>query len=991
MTSVTPISISDEAQRKQAIDPSHSFIVEAPAGSGKTSLLVQRFLHLLSVAERPESVVAMTFTRKAAAEMRERVLGTMEAAESNAPLEGEYEALTRELADRALQRSQSRGWDLLSNSGRLQIQTIDSFCYMLVRQMPLTSGLGGLATVVDDASALYRLAARRALSELTELDDAGRGLFRRLALHFDNNMERLENQITRMLAKRDQWRVRAGDLQDDRINDFCALQQHAHDTLLRVFREQGEVDFSEVTNAAIRALGPPEQPTDLLYWLDYRIEHLLVDEFQDTSWRQYELLQALSGQWSVGDGHTLFVVGDPMQSIYRFREAEVALFLKCWGEKQLGSVRLTPLRLTSNFRSTPEIVGWTQSTFSRIMCEDDPAYGAVKLRPAKAVRDPSSRTPKLIPLVGDNGDEEAQAIIGIIQRAPAKSDVAILVRSRTQVITLLPALRAAGIAYEAIDIDGLKEEQHILDLISLTRAVLHLGDRISWLACLRAPWCGLTLAEIAALAEGEPKRTILDLLSDPDKIATLSPEGRVRAVRVQEILSAAVERAGRLPLRELVEKTWMALGGPAVLSRENHLDDVDTFLALLEDCDQGGVIRDFSLLNERLQCLWAKPAKDADAVQILTIHNAKGLEFGTVILPKLGAKTNSSERDLLIWTEQIEENGGVNLLVAAKPQSGLESPLYDLICEQLDRKESYELQRLFYVATTRAKDDLYLFGSVNPKKNGELGAVDKRTFLGLIWESVKDQFESELRLKAVVADRTDAPAAPSRQTILRRLPSAWRTPELESSVGRGAAYERAVASSSKLTYRWVSDTGRHVGTIVHGLLKRIATDGLSEWSGEKLSRAEPMIRGELSRLGVRSSEQEAALAQVKRSISNALGSERGQWVLQSRAGARSEWGLEGIIGGKLVSGTVDRIFQDDNGRLWIVDFKTSEHQGAGLQSFLKREEARYRPQLENYATLVSRLQQGPISLGLYFPLLDAWREWAFVQESMFSASHYTGE
>ena len=134
----------------------------------------------------------------------------------------------------------------------------------------------------------------------------------------------------------------------------------------------------------------------------------------------------------------------------------------------------------------------------------------------------------------------------------------------------------------------LKEEQHILDLISLTRAVLHLGDRLSWLACLRAPWCGLTLADLSLLAENERDRTILDLLSDPQKIASLSPDGRSRAVRVQEILSHAVSNAGRVPLRDLVEQTWMRLGGPAILHQSNHLEDADTFFSLLEAFEEGG-------------------------------------------------------------------------------------------------------------------------------------------------------------------------------------------------------------------------------------------------------------------------------------------------------------------------------------------------------------------------------------------------------------------
>ena len=87
------------------------------------------------------------------------------------------------------------------------------------------------------------------------------------------------------------------------------------------------------------------------------------------------MLKALTEQWSEGDGHTLFLVGDPLQSIYRFREAEIALFLQSWNEKQLGSVRLTPIRLTTNFRSTPEIVEWTEKIFELIMSIDDPADG----------------------------------------------------------------------------------------------------------------------------------------------------------------------------------------------------------------------------------------------------------------------------------------------------------------------------------------------------------------------------------------------------------------------------------------------------------------------------------------------------------------------------------------------------------------------------------------------------------------------------------------
>ncbi len=315
-------------------------------------------------------------------------------------------------------------------------------------------------------------------------------------------------------------------------------------------------------------MGTPESPTDLLYSLDYRIQHLLVDEFQDTSRAQYELVKALTEQWSAGDSRSLFVVGDPMQSIYRFREAEVSLFLRCWRDQMLGSVPLERVQLKTNFRSTPELIRWVQETIGPTMCEEDnPKLGAVQFRASESAREPQGPGVRVVPFIDDKGAAEAEEIVKVI-KAAGDSSVGILVRARSHVAEILPALRKADIAYRAIEIEALKEQQHVMDVLSLTRAVLHLGDRVSWLACLRAPWCGLTLADLSALAENEPDRTILDLISDPAKAEKLSVDGRSRVVRVQEILKQAVDSVGRLPLRELVERTWLALGGPALLQRE---------------------------------------------------------------------------------------------------------------------------------------------------------------------------------------------------------------------------------------------------------------------------------------------------------------------------------------------------------------------------------------------------------------------------------------
>lgn len=946
----------DARQREEALDARRSFIVEAPAGSGKTGLLTQRFLRLLSEVERPESIVAMTFTRKAAAEMKERIHGALLDAKSGQIAADEHKETTRKLASSALAQDRRKGWNLLADMSQLQIQTIDSLCAMLTRQMPVISEFGGVGKVVEDARELYRLAAREMLRGLTEGEEEGKALFRRVVLHFDNDMSRLEQQVANMLQKRDQWEFLAGSADDSLVNDFCGLLDRARDSLREVFSKTATVDFAEVARAARKALGKPECPTDLLYSLDYRIQHLLVDEFQDTSRAQYDLLKALTEQWSDTGEHTLFVVGDPMQSIYRFREAEVGLFLDCWDKEQLGCVRLHRLSLETNFRSTPEIVSWVAEKIGPTMVED-----AVKFRPSTAVRGRTGVDPKLISFFEDNGQLEAIEIVKVVKATTAKS-TAILVRSRSHVNAILPALRRAEIPYRAIEIDALETQQHIIDLLSLTRAILHLADRVSWLACLRAPWCGLTLADLAALAEREPNRTILDLLSDAAKIAALSVDGRFRAVRAQEILAKAVEDVGRLPLRKLVEGTWFALGGPAVLGENSQFDDAQTYLDLLENLEEGGIIRDFSVLNQRLETFYARPSVKEGCVDVMTIHQAKGLEFDVVIIPQLARVTKTSDRDLLVWNEEM---------AAALPRRGERGSEYERICKEMDQKEAEEMKRLLYVACTRAKNELYLCGSANRKgKDGELKKPGHNTFLGLIWPSVEEQFKSEMRRRVPVQQSFDLAEDKAPKTVLRRLPLEWHAPKLDRGVKWQQELKRATASERRITYEWVSSTSRHVGTVVHEFLKRGAPTDAA------------IVKAELLRLGVPTTDEPEATKQAIRAVTNTLKSTRGQWILAKHADSQAEVPIAGRIEGKFITAIIDRVFRDDEGRLWIVDYKNSEHKGGNREAFLDEEKRRYSAQLQNYGTLISRIERGPIWLGLYFPLLDAWREWQFTEETV---------
>ena len=208
MNTVLQLEIPDQAERLQALDPQHSFIIQAPAGSGKTGLLTQRFLVLLATVEEPEEIVAITFTRKAASEMKHRILQALRDAagdinsDAESVLNDAYQRQLRELANRVLAHDQAQGWQLLQNPSRLRIQTIDSLCAWLVDRMPVCSRQGALSSVAEDADRLYLEAARLTVEALEE-EGEWTAAIEHLIGHLDNRLDRLQQLIADMLARRD--------------------------------------------------------------------------------------------------------------------------------------------------------------------------------------------------------------------------------------------------------------------------------------------------------------------------------------------------------------------------------------------------------------------------------------------------------------------------------------------------------------------------------------------------------------------------------------------------------------------------------------------------------------------------------------------------------------------------------------------------------------------------------------------------------------------
>jgi ATP-dependent exoDNAse (exonuclease V) beta subunit len=720
--------------------------------------------------------------------------------------------------------------------------------------------------------------------------------------------------------------------------------------LTAVFREHARVDFIELTLASLRALADPEGPSDLGLAFGYRIEHILLDEFQDTSYTQFDLLEKLTQTWDAGDGRTLFLVGDPMQSIYRFRQAEVGLFLKAW-QGGIGNIALETLTLGVNFRSGAAIVNWVNDTFHGIFPKDeDPILGSVAYSPSIASDASSNAVVNVHPFVGETGRaDEAERVADLTAAAREHGKVGILVRARSHLPAIVAALKRRDIGYQAIEIDELGRRAIIQDLMALTLTLLHPADKISRLAVLRAPWCGLTLEEL-----------LVEQVSRPPVCGSV-PD-------VLPILEEATASRGRLTLRDLVEQTWIRLGGPACVASDSDLEDAAAYFDLLDTLEEGGDLSDFDVLRAQVRELFAQPDATADGrVQIMTIHKAKGLEFDTVILPGLDMIGRRDENQLILWHEPSARE----LLFAPITEAGSEEPdgIYRYLTKVEQQKADHEAVRLLYVAATRARTNLHLLGSAYVKSDGTLSA-HSGSFLRMIWPAVEPHFSG---LKPAVA--AVARAAAWQPRPLRRLVAGWKLPDPPPPVhwNRTGTF---VGEVRDIAYEWVGDTLRHVGTAVHRFLAQIARDGLGRWDAATLRSRERVWRTVLLNLGVPGAEIDSATALVSKALLRAITDERGRWVLHNHVSAECELAIGGVSDGQVYDAVIDRTFVDEHGSRWIVDYKTGSHTGGSVQKFLSDEKDRYREQLERYARLMAQQDDRPIRLGLYFPLVEhGWVEW----------------
>jgi ATP-dependent exoDNAse (exonuclease V) beta subunit len=536
------------------------------------------------------------------------------------------------------------------------------------------------------------------------------------------------------------------------------------------------------------------------------------------------------------------------------------------------------------------------------------------------------------------------------------------------------ALAAADIPVTAADIDPLIDQSVVADLVALTRALLHLGDRTAWLAVLRAPWCGLQLGALLAVVGNDRAALVWERITDPAVVATLDGGDRARLATVIAALEPALDAAGRGPITRVVEDAWRHLRGPECLTRTLELHHAERFLELLAGLER----REAQLTPQRLERALARhfappPPGGGSRVAVMTIHRAKGLEFDCVILPGMGRSTRSERKKLLMWHQQRSASGATGLFFAPIPDSGAaDEPMYEFLRLQESSELVAESHRLLYVALTRAREQLHLVVGIEVE-DGEIRAPRKHSFLAMMWPIIEDRLNPNADPASSACAGGSSPRTVPRNE-LRRLTLDGQ----EQTVWQ--LTPRPTALRSLVEFGWASPAAKHIGTVTHAMLNRIGADGISQWSVDRVDGLGPYTVQRLRALGIAPGELDTAAARVTETLCAVLDSERGRWILAEGHGeARNEFPLTTLSDGRFANVLIDRTFVDDGVR-WIIDYKTGVHAGGSEEAFIASEVERYTPQLERYARIMRGVDQRPIRLGLYFPLLGGWHEWAFDEE-----------
>ena len=1150
--------------QRMALDSQRNIAVTASAGAGKTATLVERYIELLR--QHPEigvrQVLAITFTQKAAAEMRERIARRL------------ADALDQDLSEPERQRLRQIREDLPA----ARISTIHAFCAALLREHPIEADIDPAFAVLEevDAAQLRHQAVRQTLESLARAGDSDpdkEALRRTLAEWPRRYLEQiLEYLLAQKHLARSWCRRYAEQLPDQILSDWRKMQQTAgapacralladahftemlaelaalaprtnasdsagerlaplRDAMRRLsqtprldealailprlakglltngkplsgrrlgkksnWEEAALARVRELVPALGRCLAPHADllglelgaaderaaavlsalsrvflradarcesskgngsmldmddllekshqliagDADLRHRLAQHYRFALIDEFQDTDPLQWKIIRSLASPDGALAGDKLFIVGDPKQSIYSFRAADVTVFARvrdaiaeanaaheresrpfCDDGEVLDASpdeRLGTLVMGENFRTLAQPIAFVNALFAKFMqaVPDEPfqvGYDPlVGCRPTSA----GAGSVELLLLPPDDSRDATEAALGEAElvarrlshllagsdlqvadeggsRPPVPGDIALLLRRRRNLFAYEDALRACGIPFQVAAGRGFYQRQEIYDLANILRVLCNPGDGIALMGALRSPYFGLSDNALYALSAPHGG-WLAEHLGDASWLQRLAPADQEAAADADARLQRWGELRDRVPLVELVHAILEDTGAWGFLCYgergEQAVANVRKLLDLAREFR--GPLSDFAA---RLDLLTSEEQQegearlDADALHILTVHAAKGLEFPIVVVPDLAARFNlQNSAPALI---EAEKGIGLRVLNPEQDYKRASSFIRTLINRNASRRQRAEEKRLLYVACTRARDHLLLGGTLTDKHfAADLDAA--ADCLGWICGSLALTEADLARGSKAVAGvpsplpiYTDPSAFPAPAgTAGRAEPAQAPVPALDLLSPLDDSQDRPEFAASELVL-FAADPAAH---------HRQYALGLPAWPLGQVDapRRRGLLFGQLAHAGLEalsnspdadptalaadliaaatlpvasycaSFERELA-ALLRRCRQSPLAA-----LWRTHAEARTEVRFTLSLDRGLVHGVVDYMGRGADGLWELVDYKT------GHRAHTKEAVQHYRLQLEMYALCLQALHpgQGEYRATLYFADLD---------------------
>jgi len=732
------------------LDTTKNILISSPAGSGKTEKLAMRYISLLRSGNDIKRILAITFTEKAAAEMKERILTILKKEEPSLFIK------------------------VIEQLPLMRISTIHSFCLKLLKRFTFELNLDPSTDVMDEFTA-YLLWNESVYECLMEEKDKPNLFFDVITEYGLKGWDAIFKILEEVYKKRPLFDLFIDNgyyTIDQKTNNIIELSKICLERYNKKKKERGLLDFSDIELLAYKALSKNPEWQNILYSFDEHTDHILIDEIQDTSSIQWKIIYKLTEEWRSGFGAkselgkkpTIFLVGDEKQSIYLFRGANVSLFktakdkLSEWFGEQFHFEEVK-----ENYRSLPEIIQFTNELFSRIMYQYPLETWQTKYTPFEPIRKGEGHV-ELILLEGndktkENREKEAtiiakriltligKAIIfdGEDRRPCSFKDIAILINRRTHLSILEDVFRRFNIPFVIIKGIGFYNEPEVAILRDIILFITNPLDDYSLFCLLRSP-----------LFKVDYKVILNIIVKDKHLIEILRDSSNKHLQNIYDIITSFIEETKFMPLSIKLEKFLTITEGWRYFHERQRLANIKKFITIIEGYESKGL----SNIEIREKLLMTKSADESkaninlegtNAIRILTVHSAKGLQFPIVFLPSIDEESNIKSSPILI----DEEND--NIIFIYENDSSNRKNIKQFLTRR--EKEKEEEKRLFYVAVTRAQD--YLFMTAIPKNKKYKGRlkyifdnIDNLSTLKIIGEKeVNEQF-NKIDSKNIYYDET---------------------------------------------------------------------------------------------------------------------------------------------------------------------------------------------------------------------------------------------